>query len=149
TYGRALDAKMTVNLMVNQLDDMIARIKAGDTATFNPEFWEPETWPSSCQGVGWVEAPRGSLSHWVNIKDGKTANYQCVVPSTWNSSGRDEQGQMGPYEYSLAHTGTHPLVIPTQPLEALRTVHSYDPCQSCAVHLYDELGKALSITQDP
>ncbi|MEG1507474.1 MAG: nickel-dependent hydrogenase large subunit [Akkermansia sp.] len=149
TYGRALDAKMTVNLMVNQLDDMIVRIKAGDTATFNPEFWEPETWPSSCQGVGWVEAPRGSLSHWVNIKDGKTANYQCVVPSTWNSSGRDEQGQMGPYEYSLAHTGTHPLVIPTQPLEALRTVHSYDPCQSCAVHLYDELGKALSITQDP
>lgn len=149
TYARALDAKLNVNLMVQQLDEMIARIKAGDTATFNPDLWEPETWPSSCQGVGWVESPRGSLSHWVNIKDGKTANYQAVVPSTWNSSGRDAQGQMGPYEYSLAHTGKHPLVIPNQPLEALRTVHSYDPCQSCAVHLYDELGKAISTYCDP
>ena len=149
TYARALDALINVDLMVSQLDEFIARIKAGDTTTFNPDKWEPKTWPSTCRGVGWVESPRGSLSHWVRIENGMTANYQCVVPSTWNSSGRDPEGQMGPYEYSLAHTGKHPLVDPSRPLEALRTVHSYDPCQSCAVHLYDELGKALSTYQDP
>ena len=110
---------------------------------------EPETWPSSCKGVGWVEAPRGSLSHWVRIENGQTVNYQAVVPSTWNSSGRDAEGQMGPYEYSLAHTGKHPLVDPTRPVEPLRTVHSYDPCQSCAVHLFDEEGEAILTRQDP
>lgn len=149
TYARALDAVTNVDMMVRQLDEFIARIKGGDSVTFNPEKWEPSSWPSSSQGVGWVEAPRGSLSHWVKIENGMTTQYQCVVPSTWNSSGRDAQGQMGPYEYSLAHTGEHPLVDPAQPLEPLRTIHSYDPCQSCAVHLYDELGRDLSTYQDP
>lgn len=149
TYARALDAVTNVDMMVRQLDEFIARIKSGDSTTFNPEKWEPSTWPSSCRGVGWVESPRGSLSHWVKIENGKTSHYQCVVPSTWNSSGRDPEGRMGPYEYSLAHSGEHPLVDPSRPVEALRTVHSYDPCQSCAVHLYDELGKAISTYQDP
>lgn len=72
--------------------------------------------------MGWVEAPRGSLSHWVRIENGQTVNYQAVVPSTWNSSGRDAAGQMGPYEYSLAHTGKHPLVDPSRPVEPLRTI---------------------------
>ena len=148
-YGRSLDALINVDMMVNQLQEMTDRIKNGETATFNPEKWEPETWPSSCKGVGWVEAPRGSLSHWVRIENGQTVNYQAVVPSTWNSSGRDAEGQMGPYEYSLAHTGKHPLVDPTRPVEPLRTVHSYDPCQSCAVHLFDEEGEAILTRQDP
>ncbi len=149
TYCRALDAMITVDNMVTQFDEFVARIKAGDTTTFNQEKWEPSSWPKKCQGVGWVEAPRGSLSHWVHIEDKTVTNYQCVVPSTWNSSGRDPQGQMGPYEYSLGHSGKHPLVDPSQPLEALRTIHSYDPCQSCAVHLFDEQGKAISNHQDP
>lgn len=96
-----------------------------------------------------MEAPRGSLSHWVRIENGQTVNYQAVVPSTWNSSGRDAAGQMGPYEYSLAHTGKHPLVDPSRPVEPLRTIHSYDPCQSCAVHLFDEEGEAILTRQDP
>ena len=149
TYGRALDAMINVDMMVEQMKSFVRRIKNGDTATFNPAKWEPATWPKKCKGVGWVEAPRGSLSHWVRIENETVANYQCVVPSTWNSSGRDAEGQMGPYEYSLAHTGEHPLVDPAQPIEPLRTVHSYDPCQSCAVHLHDETGSPLFTHQDP
>lgn len=144
TYCRALEAVITCDNMIKQMDELVTRIKAGQTTTFNPEKWEKDTWPSECKGVGWVEAPRGTLSHWTRIKDGLVSNYQCVVPSTWNSSGRDPQGQMGPFEYSLAASGKHPLVIPSQPLEPLRTIHSYDPCQSCAVHLFDELGAEYS-----
>lgn len=148
-YGRALDALINVDMMVSQLDEMVDRIRHGETSTFNPDKWEPSTWPSSCKGVGWVEAPRGSLSHWVRIENGQTINYQAVVPSTWNSSGRDAQGQMGPFEYSLAHGGNHPLIDPSRPVEPLRTIHSYDPCQSCAVHLFDVAGNPIITRQDP
>lgn len=148
-YGRALDALINVDMMVSQLDEMVDRIRHGETSTFNPDKWEPSTWPSSCKGVGWVEAPRGSLSHWVRIENGQTINYQAVVPSTWNSSGRDAQGQMGPYEYSLAHGGNHPLIDPSRPVEPLRTIHSHDPCQSCAVHLFDVAGNPIITRQDP
>ena len=149
TYGRALDAVINVDLMVEEMKDFVNRIKNGETATFNPDKWEPSTWPAKCKGVGWTEAPRGSLSHWVRIENGTVVNYQAVVPSTWNSSGRDPQGQMGPYEYSLGHSGRHPLLIPDQPVEPLRTVHSYDPCQSCAVHLFDDTGTPLASHQAP
>lgn len=113
-YGRSLDALINVDMMVNQLQEMTDRIKNGETATFNPEKWEPETWPSSCKGVGWVEAPRGSLSHWVRIENGQTVNYQAVVPSTWNSSGPRRGGAdgavrifPGPYRKTPAG-GPHP-----------------------------------------
>jgi hydrogenase large subunit len=119
-------------------------IKAGQTATFNPDKWEPHTWPSRAQGVGFVEAPRGTLSHWVVIEDGKIANYQAVVPSTWNSSGVDPMGVPGPYAYSLAYGGNHPLIDPAAPLEVLRTIHSYDPCMSCAVHVLDATGAPIT-----
>ena len=92
-----------------------------------------------------MEAPRGALAHWVVIKDGKVANYQQVVPSTWNASPRDPQGQMSAYESTLVGT---PVADPEQPLEIIRTVHSFDPCLACAVHLYDEHGKHLSQVQN-
>ena len=119
-------------------------IKAGQTATFNPALWEPATWPAKAQGVGFVEAPRGTLSHWVNIENGKISNYQAIVPSTWNSSGTDPMGVAGPFAYSLAHSGKHPLVDPAAPLEPLRTVHSFDPCMSCAVHILDATGAQVT-----
>ncbi len=147
-YARALDALINVDLMADQLAELTNRIRNGETTTFNPDKWEPSTWPYSCRGVGWVEAPRGALSHWVRIENGITVNYQAVVPSTWNSSGRDAAGQPGPYEYSLA-VGNHPLADPARPVEPLRTIHSYDPCQSCAVHLFDETGKAIVTRQTP
>jgi hydrogenase large subunit len=143
TFCRTLESVTTVKRMKKTFEDFSSRIKAGNTTTFNPEKWEPSSWPAKSKGVGWVEAPRGTLSHWVVIENEKIANYQAVVPSTWNSSGRDAKGQMGPYEYSLAHSGTHPLVEPSKPLEVLRTVHSYDPCQSCAVQVLDGTGREI------
>ncbi|HVP77160.1 MAG TPA: nickel-dependent hydrogenase large subunit, partial [Thermodesulfobacteriota bacterium] len=92
------------------------------------------------KGYGFHEAPRGSLCHWIVIRDGKVANYQAVVPSTWNGSPRDEKGQRGPYEASLIGT---PLADPDRPIEILRTIHSFDPCMACAVHLVDSGRKEL------
>ena len=88
--------------------------------------------------MGLVDGARGALGHWIEIKEGKIANYQCVVPSTWNASPRDPKGQMSAYEASLIGT---PVDNPDQPLEILRTIHSFDPCIACAVHLYDERGR--------
>jgi [NiFe] hydrogenase large subunit/hydrogenase large subunit len=107
-------------------------------------MWNPDDWPKEAQGYGWHEAPRGALGHWVHIKDKQIANYQCVVPTTWNASPRDAKGQRGPYEQALLDT---PIADPTKPLEILRTVHSFDPCIACAVHLLDAEGKSLAEVQ--
>jgi hydrogenase large subunit len=104
-------------------------------------MWEPATWPAEARGVGMSEAPRGALAHWIVIKDRKIDNYQLVVPSTWNASPRDAQGQRSAYEESLVGT---PVADPKQPVEILRTVHSFDPCIACAVHVYDEHGQTVS-----
>ena len=142
-FCRALESVVAVRRMRAAFDQFVDRIKGGQTTTFNSSKWEPSSWPETCRGVGWLEAPRGTLSHWVVIEKRAIANYQAVVPSTWNSSGRDAKGQMGPFEYSLANTATHPLVDPAKPLEVLRTVHSFDPCQSCAVQILDDAGTGI------
>jgi hydrogenase large subunit len=121
-------------------DNLIANIKSGDTRTFNEVLWEPSSWPKHCQGVGFTEAPRGGLAHWIVIEDEKIANYQAVVPSTWNAGPRDAMGQPGPYEAALAG---HHLYDPKQPVEILRTIHSFDPCIACAVHVTDPDGDEL------
>ena len=115
------------------------------TATANMEKFDPATWDADVKGVGFGEAPRGSLGHWIHIKDTKIENYQAIVPTTWNASPRDPAGNIGAYEASLLDT---PMVNPEQPLEILRTIHSFDPCIACAVHLYDEHGKHLSQVQN-
>ena len=112
--------------------------------TFNREKWEPSTWPATAEGVGLSEAPRGALAHWIKIKDGKIDNYQLVVPSTWNASPRDAKGQRSAYEAALIGT---PVANVEQPLEILRTIHSFDPCIACAVHLYDPDGKHVHRVQ--
>ncbi|MDD2581466.1 MAG: nickel-dependent hydrogenase large subunit [Desulfuromonadaceae bacterium] len=143
TLARALESQLLSRSMMETFEKFVEGIKAGDVSTFNPVLWEPATWPKDAQGVGFVEAARGTLSHWVQIVDHKIVRYECVVPSTWNSSGRDPQGQMGPYEHALAGNGLHPLRDPQRPLEVLRTIHSFDPCQSCAVHMTDLCGTPL------
>ncbi|MDH5561941.1 MAG: nickel-dependent hydrogenase large subunit, partial [Deltaproteobacteria bacterium] len=109
----------------------------GDTRMFNDEKWEPSSWPSSARGVGMTEAPRGALAHFVKIRGERIDNYQLVVPSTWNASPRDPKGQRSAYEAALIGT---PVKNPAQPLEILRTIHSFDPCIACAVHLHDKSG---------
>ena len=147
TWGRALESVLVAQRMDQWFAQFQDRIRSGDVATFNPDHWEPGSWPRQAQGVGFAEAARGTLSHWVELDQGRIAHYQCVVPSTWNSSGRDPGGQLGPFEHALAAGGRHPLQDPQRPLEVLRTIHSFDPCESCAVHLLDPAGGNLSTVQ--
>lgn len=138
TLARALETKYCADHMAGFYADLLSNIRAGDTQTWTNERWDPATWPSESQGAGICEAPRGSLGHWLKIKNGKVSSYQAVVPTTWNASPRDAGGQKGPYEAALLDT---PVVDSEQPLEILRTIHSFDPCSACAVHLLTLEGK--------
>jgi Ni,Fe-hydrogenase I large subunit len=146
TLGRVAARGMETVLVSRRLshwyDALVARIKGGDTRTFDGTKWDPATWPAKAQGYGYLDAPRGALGHWVEIENGKIARYQCVVPTTWNCSPRDGKGQPGPYEAALMDN--HPLVKPEQPLEILRTIHSFDPCIACGVHVLDATGREVT-----
>jgi hydrogenase large subunit len=144
TAARTLETKVVVDTMQVWYDNLIDNIKAGDTKTFNDALWDPATWPKKCQGAGYMEAPRGALGHWIVIEDGKIANYQAVVPSTWNAGPRDPKGQPGAYEAALQDN--HQLHDVKAPVEILRTIHSFDPCIACAVHLTDpETGEQIQV----
>jgi hydrogenase large subunit len=138
--ARAIEAVEMSRQLQRWFDDLSTGIQAGDTATFNPDKWDKDTWPTAAKGVGFAEVARGTLSHWVRVTDGAISNYQAVVPSTWNGCGR-ANGERGPYEESLV---PHPLVRPEQPLEPLRTIHSFDPCQSCGIHVLDVTGAEVA-----
>jgi len=138
TAARGAETVLLARRLEKWFDDLVARIKSGDTATFNGDNWDPSTWPDKAEGYGYLDAARGALGHWVQIENGQISRYQCVVPSTWNCSPRDGEGQMGPYEASLVDN--HPLVRPEQPIEILRTIHSFDPCMACGVHVLDAEG---------
>ncbi|HEY7505115.1 MAG TPA: nickel-dependent hydrogenase large subunit [Gemmatimonadales bacterium] len=146
TLGRVAARGMETVLLARRMntwyDRLVDRIRNGDTRTFEGSKWEPSSWPAKAQGYGYLDAPRGALGHWVQIENGKISRYQCVVPSTWNCSPRDAQGQMGPYEAALVDN--HPLVRPEQPLEILRTIHSFDPCMACGVHVLDLEGNRIT-----
>ena len=141
TAARTLETKLIGDQMHRWLDNLIANIKGGDLSVHNDTLWDPSTWPAEARGVGFMEAPRGALAHWIVIKDQKIDNYQAVVPSTWNAGPRDAEGQDGPYEGAL--TDNHQLHDPKQPVEILRTIHSFDPCIACAVHVTDPEGEEL------
>src|SRR5579885_186252 len=140
--ARAIRASVLAELAMKHWELLAHNIGKDDLSVFHkPSFPEGEI-----TGFGFHEAPRGTLSHWVVIRNGKIANYQAVVPSTWNAGPRDEHGQMGPYEASLIG---NPIADPKRPLEALRTVHSFDPCLACAIHTLDmeghERGRAKAL----
>lgn len=147
TMGRmvaqAIDTHVIADQMQVWFDAFKANIAVGDLTTHNPQYFDPATWRDGIiRGVGYTEAPRGALGHWVSFEKtagggGKILNYQCIVPTTWNASPRDAAGQSSAYEASLVG---HALAIPDQPLELLRTIHSFNPCMACAVHLIDDKG---------
>jgi hydrogenase large subunit len=141
TAARGLEALYCANLQVSQFDKLMANLKAGDTATANVEKWNPDSWPKEAQGAGFSEAPRGALGHWIKIRNGKIDNYQCVVPTTWNGGPRDPKGQIGAFEASLMNT---PLAKADEPLEILRTIHSFDPCLACSTHVMSPDGRELT-----
>lgn len=140
TAARGLECQWSARKMGYFYNQLVANIKAGDLTTANVDKWEPSTWPKEAKGVAPVEAPRGALAHWVKIKDTKIDSYQCVVPTTWNAGPRDAKGQIGAYEASLLNT---PMANPAQPLEILRTIHSFDPCLACATHVMSPEGEEL------
>jgi [NiFe] hydrogenase large subunit/hydrogenase large subunit len=135
--ARAIETQVTVHKLGTWLTDLTDNLATGDVAIADGTKWDPASWPATAQGWGFEEAPRGSLGHWIKIRDQAIDNYQLVVPSTWNGSPRDPQGRRGAWEEALIGT---PVADPTQPLEILRTVHSFDPCMACAVHVYDPAG---------
>ncbi|MFK5985313.1 MAG: nickel-dependent hydrogenase large subunit [Pseudomonadota bacterium] len=141
TAARTLETKLLTDNIQGWYQQLINNIKLGDTQTFNEQFWEPSSWPSVAKGVGFMEAPRGALGHWLVIKDGIIDNYQAVVPSTWNAGPRDHNQQAGAYEAALEDN--HEMVDVKKPLEILRTVHSFDPCIACAIHVTDKDGDEL------
>jgi hydrogenase large subunit len=144
TAARTLETKIIADTAQVWYDNLINNIRSGDTRTFNETLWDPSTWPSKALGAGYMEAPRGALGHWIVIENGKIANYQAVVPSTWNAGPRDPNGVPGAYEAALQDN--HQLADVHQPVEILRTIHSFDPCIACAVHLTDpDTGEQIEV----
>ncbi|KAB1083920.1 nickel-dependent hydrogenase large subunit [Neorhizobium galegae] len=141
TAARALESQWAARKQIYFFDKLIANIKAGDSATANTEKFDPKTWPSEVKGVGFTEAPRGALGHWIRIKDTRIENYQCVVPTTWNGSPRDHAGNIGAFEASLMDTKVE---RPEEPVEILRTLHSFDPCLACSTHVMGPDGQELT-----
>jgi Ni,Fe-hydrogenase I large subunit len=131
TAARGIETRVVAEQLVPWLDELAAHMGSGDLKIHDGEKWNPAAWPKEAKGWGPHEAPRGALGHWVHIVDQKIANYQCVMPSTWNASSRDAKGQRGAYEAALVGT---PVSDPEQPIEILRTIHSFGPCIACAVH---------------
>ncbi|MBX9891293.1 MAG: nickel-dependent hydrogenase large subunit [Chitinophagaceae bacterium] len=144
TAARGLECQLAARWGMDFFNQLITNIKNGDTRMADTSKFDPSTWPKQAIGVGYGEAPRGALAHWINIEDTKIANYQLVVPTTWNASPRDGKGQMSAYESSLIDT---PVADEKLPLEIIRTIHSFDPCMACSVHLYDEHGTTVSRIQ--
>lgn len=130
--ARAIETQLTVAMMDGWLGELESNMNSGRLEIHNGYRWDPATWPAEALGYGTTEAPRGGLGHWIHIKDGAIANYQTVVPTTWNGSPRDANGVRGPFEAALIGT---PVADPERPLEILRTIHSFDPCMACSVHL--------------
>jgi hydrogenase large subunit len=144
TAARGLECSWAAHKMKYFYDKLIANIKGGQLATANVDNWEPRTWPVECKGVGYCEAPRGALGHWIRIKNTKIDNYQCIVPTTWNAGPRDGKNQIGAYEAALVNT---PMAKPEEPLEILRTIHSFDPCLACATHVISPEGEKIATVQ--
>ncbi len=139
--ARGIETLVLAEKLEDWLDELAENMGRGQLDIHDNSKWDPDTWPEDCSGAGFHEAPRGALGHWVHIRDGEIANYQCVVPSTWNAGPRDAAGQRGPYEEALIGT---PVADGAQPIEILRTLHSFDPCIACGVHVVDRSGRELA-----
>ena len=140
TAARAIETELMADVMFEWVDELAANVAAGDLSTWTEFDFDKVS--RDTKGQGLAEAPRGSLGHWVKIKDGKVENYQAVVPSTWNAGPRGPNGEVGAYEAAVIGTK---VANPEEPLEIIRTVHSFDPCIACAVHVVDTKGKELAV----
>jgi quinone-reactive Ni/Fe-hydrogenase large subunit len=135
TVARGLETKVVGDHIPVLIGQLVAGVKGGDDRFVNRY--------TAKDGQGWAmaEAPRGSLSHWLTVKGGAVDNYQAIVPSTWNASPKDGREQRGAYEASLVG---QPMADAAQPLEVVRTIHSFDPCLACAVHVLNRDGEEIA-----
>ena len=140
TAARGIDAALAMVWLKEFYAGLMNQVKINEVSTHNGEKWDPKTWPADAEGVGLEEAPRGALAHWIKIHNGAIENYQLVVPTTWNGSPRDARQQRSSFEAALIGT---PVAKLDEPVEIIRTIHSFDPCLACAVHLYDPQGRHL------
>jgi hydrogenase large subunit len=140
--ARAIETNLVVAEMGTWIDQLEINMNSGNLVIHDGSRWDPSTWPSTATGWGTTEAPRGALGHWVSIANGKIEHYQTVVATTWNGSPRDAAGLRGPFEQALIGT---PIADPARPVEILRTIHSFDPCMACSVHLVDVKGNQLGM----
>lgn len=136
--ARALETQIMAKHVVDWVELLANNMNRGKVSIFNASKWDPSSWGASSRGFGFHEAPRGALGHWVDIEGKSIKNYQAVVPTTWNGGPRDTEGQRGAYEAALINT---PVAKADQPLEIMRTIHSFDPCIACAVHVVDAKGR--------
>jgi hydrogenase large subunit len=141
TLARGLETRLCARWLMAEYTNLMTNISRGVLTTADTSKWNPSTWPATAKGFGFTEAPRGACAHWIKIAGGKIDNYQIVVPSTWNASPKDGKGQRGAYESALLGT---PLAVTDQPLEILRTIHSFDPCLACATHVMSRDGRTLA-----
>ena len=139
--ARGLETALLAEKMETWLDELAENMGRRDLRIHDNTRWNPDSWPRDASGAGFHEAPRGALGHWVHIQDGAIRNYQCIVPSTWNAGPRDAAGKRGPYESALVGTPVHDA---EKPLELLRTIHSFDPCIACGVHVVDRKKRELA-----
>ena len=139
--ARAIETQLLVESIGGWVQNLAENMARRDYRIQDNSKWDPSSWPRDCVGAGFHEAPRGSLGHWVHISNGTIVNYQCVMPSTWNAGPRDASGAPGAYEAALVGT---PVAKPEQPLEILRTLHSFDPCMACGVHVVDATKRELA-----
>ena len=136
TAARMLQTKIIADYGLEAFNNLVENLKKDDT-TVAPYVID-ETKEYKGRFIG--DVPRGILSHWCRIKNGKIENWQAVVPSTWNAGPEDGRGKKGAYEANLIGMT---LADPAKPLEVIRSIHSYDPCIACAVHVMDVKGKKL------
>ena len=132
TLGRTAARGIETLAIANKMASMLEEFK--DNIRSDKQIVEDLEVPQESRGVGFVEAPRGGLSHSIRIEKGRVGNFQLVVPTTWNLGPRDANNVLGPCEEALMGT---PIADPKRPVEILRTVHAFDPCIACAVHVID------------
>jgi hydrogenase large subunit len=142
--ARGIETQWVAEQLGPWIDQLNANMLSGNLTIHNKTKWDPASWPAEASGWGTTEAPRGALGHWVHVKNGKIENYQAIVATIWNGSPRDARGQRGAWEEALIGT---PIADPAKPVEILRTVHSFDPCMACAVHVVDAHGAEVTRIQ--
>jgi Ni,Fe-hydrogenase I large subunit len=143
--ARAIEAQLVAARLGGWLTELKDNLAAGDLAVADITRWDPQSWPVDVRGLSLGESPKGALGHWVTVRDARVEGYQVVDATTWNASPRDGAGLRGALEEALVGT---PVADPARPLEVLRVIHAFDPCEACAAHVFGGADRSLAVHVD-